>query len=177
MKHLYFFLALFSAFAFCSCSDGDDESYGNGSYMDGGYHVDYLHGNAPFNWKSTPEYIPSGPNDGKNDRLYREFQVPAEGGKYVFECTNYKEFTFKQDIEWADICEPYELRFMHLHATISGKYLTVEISPLTEEDKSSGGYNKFYPFAVHNDNAYFIFSFNQVYVKWDNLDNFIKSQP
>lgn len=155
MKHLYFFLALFSAITFCSCSDGYDESSGN---MEDG--TDFLNGNAPFLWETSPEYIPT----GKYDRLYREFQVPEEGGKYMFMCTNYKDFTFR-DNDWADLSEPYELRFMHLHATINGNVLTVEISSLTEEEKSSYHYNKFYPFTVENDKAYFVFSFNHKYDK------------
>lgn len=150
MKHLYFFLALISAFSFCSCSDGDDESY----MLEDGT-PDFLFGNAPFHWETKPEYIPT----GKYDRLYREFQVPAEGGKYVFECTNYKEFTFKHH-DWAELSEPYELRFMHLHATINGNVLTVEISPLVEGVDYYSSYNKFYPFTVENDKAYFVFSFN-----------------
>lgn len=154
MKYLYFFLALFSAITFCSCSDGDDESYGNGSYMDDGT-VDFLHGNAPFHWETSPEYIPT----GWFNRTYREFQAPAEGGKYVFRCTNYKEFTFKHH-DWAELSEPYELRFMHLHATINGNVLTVEISPLVEGVDYYSSYNKFYPFTVENDKAYFVFSFN-----------------
>lgn len=146
---------MISAITFCSCSDGDDESY----MLEDGT-PDFLFGNAPFHWITTPEYIPT----GKYTRTYREFQISEEGGTYVFECTNYKDFTFKKN-EWADVSEPYELRFMHLHATISGNILTVEISPLTDEDKSSYHYNKFYPFTVENDNAFFVFSFNHKYDK------------
>lgn len=150
MKHLYFFLILLSAISLCSCGGGDDDDYMDNSQES------IMGGNEPFIWYSS-----SATNvfTGKSDRVYGEIEVPAEGGSYNLMCSNYGDFTFQQD-DWADSVTPYELHFMHLHATIKGNSLTVEVSPLTDEEKTAG-YHKFYPFTVKNSKAYFVFSFSQ----------------